>query len=119
MLRHGAGACPIARVPANEIEATVIEQLRVVFRQPELVAGTLKAARQHDPDISDAEAREALMRLDPLWEELFPAEQARIVHLLVERIDITTSGLNVRFRANGLPSLAREVMTTPKMEVAA
>jgi hypothetical protein len=26
--------------------------------------------------------------LDPLWDELFPAEQARIVALLVERVDI-------------------------------
>ena len=119
ILRHGAGACPVARVPANEIEATVIGQLRAVFRQPELVAGTSKAAQQHDPAISDAEVREALLHLDPLWEELFPAEQARIVQLLVERIDITASGLNVRFRANGLPSLAREVMTTPQMEATA
>jgi hypothetical protein len=119
ILKHGAGSCPIARVPANEIEATVIEQLRAVFRQPELVAGTAKAARQHDPAISDAEVREALMRLDPLWEELFPAEQARIVQLLVERIDITASGLRVRFRADSLPGLAREIITTPGMEAVA
>ena len=32
--------------------------------------------------------REALERLDPLWDELFPAEQARIVRLLVERVDV-------------------------------
>ena len=32
--------------------------------------------------------REALERLDPLWDELFPAEQARIVQLLVERVDM-------------------------------
>jgi site-specific DNA recombinase len=29
---------------------------------------------------------------DPLWDELFPAEQARIVALLVERVDIGTDG---------------------------
>jgi site-specific DNA recombinase len=27
------------------------------------------------------------MEVDPVWDELFPAEQARIVQLLVERID--------------------------------
>ena len=27
-------------------------------------------------------------RLDPLWDELFPAEQARIIRLLVERVEI-------------------------------
>jgi hypothetical protein len=36
-------------------------------------------------DISEAEVSEALERLDSLWDELFPAEQARIVQLLVER----------------------------------
>ena len=30
------------------------------------------------------------MELDPLWDELFPAEQARIVQLLVERVDVGT-----------------------------
>ncbi len=119
VLRHGAGSCPIARVPANEIEATVIGQLRAVFRQPELIAGTTKAARQHDPDITADEVRDALLQLDPLWDELFPAEQARIVALLVERIDITASGLDVRLRVDGLPGLSREMLATRKIDTAA
>jgi hypothetical protein len=41
---------------------------------------------------------------------LFPAEQARIVSLLVPRIDIGTDGLNVRLRMDGLTALAREMM---------
>jgi hypothetical protein len=48
--------------------------------------------------------------LDPLWDELFPAEQARIVALLVERVDIGTEGLNVRPRVDGLGGLAREML---------
>lgn len=46
-LKHGAGACPVGRVPAGEIEAAVIDRLRAIFRQPEIVAGTWKAARAH------------------------------------------------------------------------
>ena len=34
VLKHGAGACPIGRVPAAEVEAAVIDQLRMVFRSP-------------------------------------------------------------------------------------
>ncbi|MBW6496560.1 MAG: recombinase family protein, partial [Burkholderiaceae bacterium] len=79
------------------------------FRQPEIVAGTWKAARAKNGAISEVEAREALTRLDPLWDELFPAEQARIVALLVERVDIGTDGLNVRMRMDGLTGLAREM----------
>ena len=84
VLQHGRDACPIGRVPAAEIEAVVIEQLRGVFRQPEIIVGTWRAAREEASDVSEAEVREALLQLDPLWDELFPAEQARIVQLLVE-----------------------------------
>ena len=109
VLKHGAGACQVGRVPAGEIEAAVIDQLRAVFRQPEIVAGTWKAAHEKDVGINEAETHAALTRLDPLWDELFPAEQARIVTLLVERVDIGTEGLNVRLRVDGLSRLAREM----------
>jgi DNA invertase Pin-like site-specific DNA recombinase len=110
VLKHGAGACPIGRVPAGEIEAAVIDQLRAVFRQPEIVAGTRKAARTQDGDVAEGDARAALQQFDSLWDELFPAEQARIVALLVERVDIGTDGLNVRLRVDGLGGLTREML---------
>ena len=110
VLKHGAGSCPIGRVPAGEIEAAVINQLRAVFRQPEIIAGAWKAARAQDRDLTVAKAREALASLDPLWDELFPAEQARVVGLLVERVDIGTEGLSVRLRTDGLANLAGEMI---------
>jgi len=109
ILRHGAGTCPVGRVPAAEIEAAVIDQLRAVFRQPEIIVGTWKAAKPHDTDVTEADAREALMQFDPLWDELFPAEQARIVQLLIERVDIGLGGLDVRLRVDGLSSLVQEM----------
>jgi site-specific DNA recombinase len=108
VLKHGAGLCPVGRVPAGEIEAAVIDQLRAVFRQPEIVAGTWKAARAQDGEISEADVRAALQQLDPMWDELFPAEQARIVALLVERIEIAEDDLDIRLRTDGLAGLVRE-----------
>ena len=58
---------------------------------------------------SEDEALAALLQLDPLWDELFPAEQARIVQLLVERVDVRMQGVEVKLRPNGLPGLVREV----------
>ena len=109
VLKHGAGACPIGRVAAGDIEAAVINQLRRVFRQPEIIADTSRAVRGQGGDIDEAGVREALTRFDPLWDELFPAEQARIVALLVERVDIGTDGLAIRLRTDGLKSLAGEM----------
>ena len=109
VLKHGAGSCPVGRVPAGEIETAVIDQLRAVFRQPEIIAGTWKAARVQADDITEADPRAALQQIDPLWDELFPAEQTRIVALLVERVDIGTDGLNVRLRLDGLHGLVQEI----------
>ena len=72
VLRIGKGASPIGRVPAGEIEAAVIDQLRTLLRQPEIIAGTWKAAHGHADDITKDDAHAALQQLDPLWDELFP-----------------------------------------------
>ena len=45
VLKQGPEACPVGRVPAAEIEAIVVDQLRGIFRQPEVVVGTWRAAR--------------------------------------------------------------------------
>ena len=45
-------------------------------------------------------------------------EQARIVTLLVERIDIGTDGLDIRLRVNGLRGLAREMMSGDREKAA-
>ena len=86
----------------------MVDQVRGIFRQPEIIVGTWRAARAEQDDISEDEVREALLQLDPLWDELFPAEQARIVQLLVERVDVGVDGVSLRLRANGLAGLVRE-----------
>jgi site-specific DNA recombinase len=107
--RLGPETCPVRRLPAAEIEAVVVDKLRSLLRAPELIVRTFMAARQEDESISEAEVREALVSLDPLWDELFPAEQSRLVQLLVERIDVTTAGLAIRLRTGGLDSLVAEL----------
>jgi hypothetical protein len=53
--------------------------------------------------------RAALEQLDPLWDELFPAEQARIVRLLVERVVVGPDGADIQLRVAGLTSLLHEL----------
>jgi site-specific DNA recombinase len=89
--------------------APVIDQLRSIFRQPEIIVGTWRAVRAEQDDVTEDNVREALLQLDPLWDELFPAEQARIVQLLVERVDVRMQGVEVRLRPNGIAGLVRGV----------
>ena len=117
--RCAATTSSVRRVSAAEIEAAVIDQVRALLRQPEIIVGTWLAARAELPDLTEDETREALERLDPLWDELFPAEQARIVRLLVERVEIGPAGADIRLRIAGLTSLVRDLGATRDDAVAA
>jgi len=52
---------------------------------------------------------EALSALEPVWDELYPAEQARILRLLIERIDVAPDGIAVTLHAAGIRSLVAEL----------
>lgn len=108
----GDAACDdsiVRRVSAAEIEAAVVDQVRALLRQPEIVVGTWRAARIEAPDLTEGETREALVRLDPLWEQLFPAEQARIARSLVERVVVGPAGADIRLRLEGLGGLVPDL----------
>ncbi|HEY8613049.1 MAG TPA: recombinase family protein [Roseomonas sp.] len=99
----------VRRISAAEIEAAVVRQVRALLRQPEIVVGTWAAARTSNPDLTEGETRDALHQLEPLWDELFPAEQARIVRLLVERVTVSSTGADIRLRVEGMASLVRDL----------
>ena len=101
----------VRRVPAAEIEAAVIDQVRGLLRAPEIVVATWRAVRDQDDELSETDVHMALQNLDPLWDELFPAEQARVLQLLVERIVVRPDGLDLRLRLDGLRSLVADIAT--------
>lgn len=70
------------------------------------------------PEIEQPDVVAALTGFDALWESLFPAEQARIARLLVERVTVGSDGMAVDLRTEGLGSVVRE-MVTPRREMAA
>jgi hypothetical protein len=109
----------VLRVPSGEVESAVIAQLHRLICLPEIIVATWRSARKDHPDLTEAEVRDAIHRFDPIWEELFPAEQARIVHLLVERVTVTAAGLDIRLRVDGLSAFVGEVRVSATSEEAA
>ena len=109
VLKAGVDACSVPRVPVRGIEAAVIDQVRALIRTLEIVVRTWRAAKAENAAISENDLLEALQRLDPVWEELFPAEQARILQLLVERVDVSLDGIDIRLRTDGLTSLVADL----------
>jgi len=69
-------------------------------------------------DILEAEAIEALQQFPKLWDQLFPGEQARIIQLLIRRVTVTTKGLVIDMRTDGIAGVMREMMTPRQSEAA-
>ena len=109
-ITEGYDSCTVKSVPAADVEAAVLAQVQRLLTTPEMIARTWTATK------GELDEREVLGRLadfGSLWAELFPAEQARIMKLLVERVDVQADGLEVRLRAEGLASLVAELRQQP------
>jgi hypothetical protein len=109
-IRQGYAECPVRSVPAAEVEEAVVAQVRHLLRTPDIMAQAWMATkRESDEAIPEREVVQTVIDFAPLWDELFPAEQARIVRLLVERVDLAPDGMQVRMRAEGLHTLVAEL----------
>lgn len=110
--RFGAPAKRYARLPAREIEGVVLAQIRTVLASPEAVTAVVQHIQRNGAQIDEASTVVAMRRLDAIWERLFPAEQHRIAHLMLERVDLVDDGqrqgVQVRWRALGWNALIVE-----------
>ena len=112
-IKEHAGASGLPRMPAAELESAVLDQLRNILRAPNLLSDLVPQAIKLDPTLDEAKVTVAMTRLDVIWDQLFPAEQTRIVTMLVEKVIVSANDLEVRLRANGIEQLIRELKADP------
>jgi hypothetical protein len=89
-----------------------------------VVSRTIAAVRRENSAAEDTEFEEggvveALGALDPVWDELHPAEQARILRLLVERIDVVPDRVSLTLHAAVIRSLVAELAGQKALALAA
>lgn len=56
-----------------------------------------------------SEVTDALQRLDPVWDVLYPEEQRRILELLIENVLVNKKQVEIRFRPNGIERIVDEL----------
>ena len=110
--RFGAPGKTYERLPAPEIEAAVIAQIRTVLTSPESIASVVRFIHRNGTQIDEATTVMAMGRLNDVWEQLFPAERHRIANLMIERIDLVhtgeVQGIKVKWREIGWNALIEE-----------
>jgi site-specific DNA recombinase len=104
-IRTGICASPIRRIPAAQIEDAVIAQIKSMLQSPEIIVATWRAGKKTVKGLTERQVAHELCRFDDLWSELFPAEQARIVQLLVERVELSEAGADITLKVEGLASI--------------
>jgi hypothetical protein len=117
-IADGYDSCAVTSVPAADVEGAVLDRVQKLLAAPELVARTWAAAKRGDNEITEREVTVLLADFATVWTELFPAEQARIVQLLVEQVDVQEEALEVRIRADGLATLVGELRQSGERQAA-
>jgi site-specific DNA recombinase len=118
--KQGYQACPSKSVPARAIESFVIERIKEIGSNPVVLKKTVRKL------LSDTESRisslndggkslrqdleTALGIFEPVWEVLFPDEQARILNLLIDKViyDGEKGTVTIQFCPPGIRKLADE-----------
>jgi site-specific DNA recombinase len=85
------------------------ERIGLVESRVRKVREQMQAIRERM--LGEDEAATALSLFDPLWATLTPADQARVVGLLVERVDYdgAKGKVNISFHPTGIRALADEL----------
>jgi site-specific DNA recombinase len=118
-IKLGSHACDVRRMAAGEIEGVVAGELRRALRSPEVLAHAVREVTTLRPQISEADAIQALQSVDEVWDQLFPVEQARITHTLIDRIIVFPDRISINWKTHGMPKLLRDVITAnPQREAA-
>lgn len=113
LVRHNADLRKLAAGVKNGEKAgelaNVQDRIRAAEQRATEVREQIVALSREMVDEREVEA--ALTVFDPVWETLSPREQARIIHLLVERVDYDGKNgtVSVTFRPNGIKTLAQQL----------
>ena len=53
-----------------------------------------------DASIDEAKVTVAMLKLDKIWDQLFPPEQTRIIKLMVEKVIVSPNEIELRLRVS-------------------
>ncbi|WP_157314592.1 recombinase family protein [Chitinibacter sp. GC72] len=104
-----AGASGIHRLPGSEIEGAVTKHLFALLNNETVGLRVVSAVQAVDPELDESQIMVALRRLEQVWSNLYPEEQMRLAKLLIERVVISPSNLEIRLRETGLEKVIKDM----------
>lgn len=108
-IKHGYKSSEIRSVSAEQIEPLIISQVQQEFLSLEMLHAVHTEVKAYDRKITVDQVRRQLEEFNALWAELFPAEQHRLMQLLIKRISIAPDRLNITYQPNGIMEVYEKI----------
>ena len=118
--RHQAEQAARSLLNLNDPEGPFVQsELKRLNAEMKLLGDSirgLESGLNASRTIEQSEVTQGLQRLDPVWEVLYPEEQARILQLLVEQVTVSKHNVDIHFRANGIEQIVDELSPMSERE---
>jgi site-specific DNA recombinase len=98
--------CPLKTINAQFLEDIILDQVRRSLTNVEWV----QRMQKQDETVNLPDIRLALKNFDLMWAELFPAEQVRIIQLVIDNIVVHPDKIIITFLPCGMLSVLHQFM---------
>jgi site-specific DNA recombinase len=99
--------CPLKTINAQFLEEIILDQAKRALTNVEWVQ---RMQSQSDKAVTLPDIRKGLKNFDMMWAELFPAEQARIIQLVIDNIIVHPDKIIITFHPSGMLSVLHQFM---------
>ena len=100
--KRATSTCPVRQIPAGEVERITREQVVKMLQTPTILIKLAQVLNLPAEKIAE-------LFKETFWQEISPGEMNRLLHLLLEKVEVHESKLTVEFKSSGIKTLMEEI----------
>ena len=100
--KRATSTCPVRQIPAGEVERIAREQVVKMLQTPTILIKLAQVLNLPAEKIAE-------LFKEIFWQEISPGEMNRLLHLLLEKVEVHESKLTVEFKSSGIKTLMEEI----------
>ena len=100
--KRAISTCPVRQIPAGEVERITREQVVKMLQTPTILIKLAQVLNLPAEKIAE-------LFKEIFWQEISPGEMNRLLHLLLEKVEVHESKLSVEFKSSGIKTLMEEI----------
>ena len=100
--KRATSTCPVRQIPAGDVERITREQVMKMLQTPTILIKLAQVLNLPAEKIAE-------LFKEIFWQEISPGEMNRLLHLLLEKVEVHESKLTVEFKSSGIKTLMEEI----------